>query len=210
MADPAPPIDESAAPVNPEPPAAEPERFLIDSPAALRAIAHPLRQQILFELAVRESARAVDLAQTLGQPANSISFHLRALAKAGMIVEAPELAHDRRDRVWRRAADAFEIDRKLPGSSAAVAPILDWLRASIESEPDEHAHGEFTARPILLSKAEAKQLGAELTAVIERWHDQAQEGESRQDGADRIHHQVLFAVGRRRLGGSHPLADQLP
>lgn len=185
----------------------EPGSFLIDSPAALKAIAHPLRQQILFELAVRESARAADLAQALGQPANSISFHLRTLAKAGMIVEAPELANDRRDRVWRRAADAFEIDRKLPGSSSALAPILDWLRATIEAEPDEGSHVQFNASPILLTKEEAKKFGSELAEVVERWHERAKTSEGTVAEGRRMH-QVLFAIGPRRIGGTPPSAGQ--
>ena len=46
-------------------------------------------------------SRAADLAHDLGIPANQASFHLRQLAKYGLVEEAPELARDRRDRVWR-------------------------------------------------------------------------------------------------------------
>lgn len=73
----------------------------------LKAIANPLRRQILNTLSAMESARAADLAQVLDVPANKVSFHLRELAKADMIVEVPELARDRRDRVWKPAARGY-------------------------------------------------------------------------------------------------------
>ena len=50
----------------------------------------------------RGPLRAADVARELGIPANQASFHLRQLAKYGLVEEAPEEARDRRDRVWRR------------------------------------------------------------------------------------------------------------
>lgn len=191
----------------PTPPAPEvgtkPRGFLVEEPATLRAMAHPIRLEILSALAVREYARAADLAKLLGEPANSISFHLRTLAKAGLIVEAPEQARDRRDRVWRRVADRFELHRKMPGTMAVLAPMLDWLRETLESEADDSVHQEFSAGPEMLTKEEAEELGAELQAVVERWQERTitPGRESSDDG--RIHYQVLYALGPRRLGGGH-------
>ena len=45
------------------------ETFRVQDPAALRAIAHPLRQRSLVELAVLGHARAADLAQATGEDA---------------------------------------------------------------------------------------------------------------------------------------------
>ena len=50
--------------------------------------------------------RAADIARELGIPANQASFHLRQLAKYGLAVEAPELARDGRDRVWKAAHES--------------------------------------------------------------------------------------------------------
>ena len=68
--------------------------------AMLKAYAHPLRRRIVRLIGRREFLRAADIAEELDVPANSASFHLRVLAEAGLIVEAPEKARDRRDRVW--------------------------------------------------------------------------------------------------------------
>ena len=75
----------------------------------LKAMAHPLRRRILELMHEDVPRRAADLAAILGEPANSVSFHLRQLARAGLIVEAPEHARDRRDRVWVAAGSGFTI-----------------------------------------------------------------------------------------------------
>ena len=67
----------------------------------LRGLAHPVRNRILEEMASGGAMRATDVAERLAIPANHASFHLRQLAKYGLVEEAPELARDRRDRVWR-------------------------------------------------------------------------------------------------------------
>src|SRR6476469_2363058 len=67
----------------------------------LRGIAHPMRNRILEELSAGGPMRAADVAERLGVPANQASFHLRSLAKYGLVEEAPALARDGRDRVWR-------------------------------------------------------------------------------------------------------------
>lgn len=75
--------------------AGAPEPRTMTSPL-LKAMANPLRRRIFATLAGMDAARAADLAGRLEVPANSLSFHLRVLAEAGMIEEAPELAKDRR------------------------------------------------------------------------------------------------------------------
>ena len=73
----------------------------IHDPTVLRAIAHPLRNRIMGELTAQGPLRAADLSRELGVPANQASFHLRQLAKYGLVEEAVGEGRDRRDRVWR-------------------------------------------------------------------------------------------------------------
>lgn len=75
----------------------------------LKAMANPLRRRIFATLAAMDAARAADLARRLEVPANSLSFHLRVLAEAGVVEEAPELAKDRRDRVWRIVPGGLDV-----------------------------------------------------------------------------------------------------
>jgi DNA-binding transcriptional ArsR family regulator len=64
------------------------------------AMAHPLRLEILG-LLVEGPATASMLARRLGESSGSTSYHLRVLARAGAVVEDPQLG-TRRERWWRR------------------------------------------------------------------------------------------------------------
>ena len=65
----------------------------VADPAIMRALAHPLRLAILAEMwDTDQPLRATDLAEILGEPANSISYHIRRLRDAGYVLdsEGPE------------------------------------------------------------------------------------------------------------------------
>ncbi|MDK6850026.1 helix-turn-helix domain-containing protein, partial [Klebsiella quasipneumoniae] len=49
----------------------------------LRALSHPVRLSLLHTLSRLGHARAADLAEELDLPANSMSYHLRILARGG-------------------------------------------------------------------------------------------------------------------------------
>ncbi|WP_237188523.1 ArsR/SmtB family transcription factor [Rothia nasimurium] len=77
----------------------------------MRTLAHPVRVRIVTTLARLTYARATDLARELDLPPNALSYHLRALAKGGIITEAPEQARDKRDRVWQLTTrEGFTLD----------------------------------------------------------------------------------------------------
>ena len=98
----------------------------MDDPRVLRAIAHPTRGRILDELERVGSDARRRRRPGLGIPANQASFHLRQLAKYGVIEPAPEAARDKRDRVWKLPDErGFRLDvediSKQPGGKAAVS-----------------------------------------------------------------------------------------
>jgi len=169
----------------------------VTDPAVLRALSHPLRQRIMGEFDVLGHARAADLAEALGEPANSVSFHLRALAKAGIIEEAPELARDRRDRVWKQTFDSFTIDEDIPGVEQYLKPYIDWLqqmifRASRSGDKDSSA----SVQQARLTVTEMRELADEVYAVITRRVNASVEA-IRQDphNPERRYHRVMFAIG---------------
>jgi len=78
----------------------------VDSPAALKALAHPLRVRLLA--ALREAgggtATATDLARALETDTGSTSYHLRVLARHGFVEEEPRVegsGRHPRERRWR-------------------------------------------------------------------------------------------------------------
>ena len=138
--------------------------------AMLKAYAHPLRRRILRALARHDHSRAADIAAELGVPANSVSFHLRTLADAGLIVEAPEHARDRRDRVWTSVKGAISVgdpehpvaDEELGGAvlQAVAADHTDLLQRVIAWSPEYLAgrsssvHAVFQQRTVRLTEKE--------------------------------------------------------
>ncbi len=151
----------------------------------LRAISHPVRNRILHELYAVGTARAADLASDLGIPANQASFHLRQLAKYGLIEPAPEAARDGRDRVWRPVdPDGADLDlgaiEKTPGGKAASAVFrrtqADFAHAAVDRAfGDRRAKGAFSSvieTSVRLTREEAAELSRELDAVLHRWNEQ--------------------------------------
>lgn len=175
----------------------------VHDPRVLRAIAHPVRTRILEELGAAGPMRAADLARVLGVPANQASFHLRQLAKYALVVEAPELARDGRDRVWRTAHDrGLSIDTRsladLPGGAAAVAVFQrSWTEAAHDAVRRAAADGERPAPAIVsdtslrLTPAEAQELSEAIGELVDAWKERGRGEDLSQDGEGRVTHQLL-------------------
>ena len=161
----------------------------VHDPQVLRAIAHPVRNRILSELDARGSLRAADVAQQLGIPANQASFHLRQLAKYGLVEEDPAAARDRRDRVWKAVTpEGFTVDlgevEQAPEGKAATAVFrrnaASWGHVVVDkiyrSEREKGTYTSLTETPLLLSRDEAQQLATEVTDLVERWADRTRGG----------------------------------
>ena len=173
----------------------------ITEPEALRAVANPVRQRILMQLAVAGHARAADLAEAIGQPANSVSFHLRVLAKAGMIVEAPEHARDKRDRVWTNVAKSYNV-KPAAGDAAdlILRPTLAWVTELFGRDNQDGAEDSgstFMLSTWLLTQEEAAEMVTELADLLTRWTDRSFAAARDQPGVPREAYQSLFAVGPR-------------
>src|SRR5579862_8518083 len=72
----------------------------ISDPKAIRALAHPLRLDLLELLSATGPATAAHCGRVLGQSQASCSFHLRQLAKYGFVEEAVP-GKDKRERRWQ-------------------------------------------------------------------------------------------------------------
>ena len=72
----------------------------VGDPGSLKALGHPLRQQILHRLRRSGPATATSLAAELGENTGATSYHLRQLAAHGFVEEVPERARGR-ERWWQ-------------------------------------------------------------------------------------------------------------
>ncbi|WP_227998042.1 winged helix-turn-helix domain-containing protein [Nocardia australiensis] len=107
----------------------------ITDPAALRALAHPLRQRILRALAENGPATSTALAAALGENTGATSYHLRQLAEHGFIEEAPELAKGK-ERWWRSPPKdlRYRMDRE---QSPELRELMEGLVAQHIAEDIE-------------------------------------------------------------------------
>ena len=112
----------------------EPRRVEVD-PALLKALAHPLRQRILFALRVVGPSTATRLAEQMGESSGLTSYHLRALASAGLVEEVPDRGNGR-DRWWRAAHDVSGFQPSaFEGTEAA--PAAEWMQSQADRNREQ-------------------------------------------------------------------------
>jgi hypothetical protein len=121
----------------------------LDGLAALRAVAHPARLDLLDLLRVHETLTAAECARLLGTSTKSCSYHLGVLAGQGLVARAGEPTADGRERPWRRVADEISTPPG-PGTGAdqqartaamrlTARRDVELFTAFLEDEPDEPA-----------------------------------------------------------------------
>jgi DNA-binding transcriptional ArsR family regulator len=106
----------------------------------LRALAHPLRVQLLESL-LEGPATASQLGRRLGESSGATSYHLRALHKAGMVEE--DERRNGRERWWKRTPELLMVPNSVPPEASDAERVeLQASHAQIESilvERDERA-----------------------------------------------------------------------
>jgi DNA-binding transcriptional ArsR family regulator len=177
---------------------------------AVTALANPARSRLLDSLTAQGPATASVLAERTGMAVGSISHHMRVMATAGLVEEAPELARDGRERWWRRAARSITWGRStLPQDAEsqrqAVAAEEFMLARQVErargarawlgrSEANEEWGRAELATDfwLRLTPDELSELGDEINALVGRWKERGEAGEARGDAEER-EHVFLFA-----------------
>ncbi|MER7946572.1 winged helix-turn-helix domain-containing protein [Streptomyces sp. NPDC096079] len=105
------PEDPSQRPEDTSPQPGEPLSRALD-PRSLRAIAHPLRIQLLRTLRRHGPATASQLAERLGESSGATSYHLRQLAAHNFIVDDPTRGKGR-ERWWKAVHRGTVFDETL-------------------------------------------------------------------------------------------------
>jgi DNA-binding transcriptional ArsR family regulator len=153
----------------------------------LRALAHPLRVRLLGRLRMYGPATATQLAQNLGESSGATSYHLRELAKHGLVGEVAE-RNKGRERWWRAMHRSTHYDLTLdPDSKAtggeylrAVARVYsdrmlhfsDSIEFSVENHGTEWAEA-FTLSDwhLRLTAEQAQRLHEELNTLLDGYRD---------------------------------------
>jgi DNA-binding transcriptional ArsR family regulator len=170
------PGEEQAAPARDTPARDRPARDLV----AMRALAHPARLALLAHLAHDGPATATECAGVVGLSPSAVSYHLRALAKAGLVEEAPGRG-DGRERRWRRTAEPYEVEGYAdlgPDGLAAMRGLLESVRAWDEvrfrhylaqlgdEPPDWQDAAFFLDSTLLVTADELKAIAAAVQDVL--------------------------------------------
>jgi DNA-binding transcriptional ArsR family regulator len=154
---------------------------MIGDPRVLRALAHPARLEIMEHLSATDaSVTATECAEIVGLSPSATSYHLRELAKVGMVEQAPSRG-DGRERVWRSAAHSWGVD-VAPDADAELAAaedslidtyltwefarLRDWL-ARARAEPKEwHDASVYSGSTLLVTADELRRLTAAVRDLL--------------------------------------------
>ena len=185
----------------------------ITDPARIRALAHPVRLELLDHLRDHGEATATECAAAVGESVASCSFHLRMLEKYGFIERAERRG---REKPWRIPETGAGIDARpdaaVPGSmhalqelaSLTVAREADRVTryiAGAADEPDEWVQATtITTSAFWATAEELAELSAEVQRLTERFSGRGSDPAARPDGARLAR---LFAT-------VHPDAESTP
>jgi DNA-binding transcriptional ArsR family regulator len=139
----------------------------ITDPKVMRALAHPARIAIIEHLGSTGAVvTATECAGLVGLSPSATSYHLRELAKSGLVEQAPSRG-DARERVWRSTNAGFSVEGDLdePETRASQQALVDvyltrdfarlreWM-ARVHEEPKGWQDASALMGPILLLNAE--------------------------------------------------------
>lgn len=177
----------------------EPKRSIeLTDPRALRALAHPTRLALVGLLRSEGPLTATRAGELLGESPASCSFHLRQLAKYGLVEEAG--GGTGRQRPWRATAmftswPYLAHSPEMATASAMLTSFLaeiyfDTLLRWIESRDREPAGWQeaelFGDRIMYLTAEELAELTRAVRALTEPYDERTQRRELRPPGSREV------------------------
>jgi DNA-binding transcriptional ArsR family regulator len=173
-----------------------PERRLEMDAPSLKALAHPMRVQILRILQLRKRASVTSLAEELGETTGATSYHLRQLARHGFVEEfddEPAQNPDarrtagRRQRWWRMAVDQIHMTGFEFMQNDDTREAVGFLLREFQADRNRRLANWFATAPqwpvqwqkassdidanLELNATQTRALADELAAVIARYRD---------------------------------------
>ena len=162
----------------------------LSDPRSLRAMAHPVRLELLARLRSQGPLTATQAGALVGESPANCSFHLRQLAKWGLVEEAG--GGRGRERPWRATAAATTWSAAGPdqapdrtGAAAAgqeltralaawyVERLSAWAAARHRESPEWQEAAWMADVALPLTAPELSQFNAELRLVVEAWSAKA-------------------------------------
>jgi DNA-binding transcriptional ArsR family regulator len=170
----------------------------LTDPRALRALAHPIRMSLLGLLRMEGPLTATRAAELLGESSGSASFHLRQLAKYGLVEEAG--GGKGRERPWRATAMFTNwSDVTHEPEVAAAAGLLNsvvaefyfeqmmrWLEARQRESEEWQRASQFGDTFLYVTAEELAGLGEKTQELVDQYLDRLTNPELRPPGSRRV------------------------
>ena len=162
-------------------------------PSVIAAIHHPLRRRLIDLLGADGPSTASRLAASTDELVGNISRHLKVLAAAGVIEEAPELAKNRRERWWRTASASYSsisagVGGELAGELVAatgeeanlgqqVAKVREWFDVRARYDESWIRAAFSTESWVTVNPSRLAELGDRIGELIEEYADSPDSGD---------------------------------
>jgi DNA-binding transcriptional ArsR family regulator len=182
----------------------------LTDPRALRAYAHPVRMQLVALLRRRGPLTATQAAVELGESSGTTSFHLRQLAKYGLVEEAS--GGKGREKPWQATSLMTNVPPLQPTPEATEAAnqlritmahayyekVVEWLRRW-DGETDEWRRAAlFGDRIMYLTPGELDELKQSIEDLIEPYARRMANPDERPPGAREVSY-LRFAFPTTQL-----------
>ena len=155
----------------------------LTDPRALRAYAHPVRLKLVALLRTEGPLTATRAGELLGESSGTCSFHLRQLAKYGLVEEAG--GGTGREKPWRATAMFTNLPAVIDSPELAAAAglvgsvlaeryfehVLRWLEAAPDEPPEWQEAAQFGDWLVYLTADELGALGRQVKALLDPYLD---------------------------------------
>lgn len=190
----------------------------LTDPRALRAYAHPVRMALVGLLRTEGPLTATRAAEILGESSGTCSFHLRQLAKYGLVEEAG--GGTGREKPWRATALFTDVPATAdtPEGTAAVGlffsvmaeryfdRLMNWLEVRGQEPREWQEAAIFGDRFLYLTPDELASLGARIDELLDAYTERLTEPDLRPEGSRQITY-VQFAFPRQRPARGNTAGD---
>ena len=196
------------------------QRRTLKDAESLKALAHPLRMDLLEMLALDGPRTATELAAVIGSSPSNCSWHLRKLAEHGFVTEVPGATG--RARPWQAAPEGLSWNEGETEPEARAAGIgltevlltreLQRLLAAQQAlhlEPVEWQQATAVAQSASwLTAEEAREVSARIEELLLSYVDRVDDPTLRPEGARPV--SMVAWLSLRPEPGSAPRDTETP
>jgi predicted ArsR family transcriptional regulator len=167
----------------------------LTDPRALRAYAHPVRMKLVGLLRTEGPLTATRAAALLGESSGTCSFHLRQLAKYGLVEEAG--GGTGREKPWRATSmfTGWDAIAETPEAAAATGllktvvaegyfeQLMRWLEASPDQPPEWQDAAQLGDQMLYVTADELAELRRKVREEVDVYFERLVKPELRPPGA---------------------------